>query len=78
MIMRRGVDLGETLAVFRLESSEKMFLAGNRPDVVQGRLGDAIMPAMKVAPRSVSTPMEARVPVGQSSRFLTLGADTSA
>ena len=60
VVVGRGVDRREAGAVLGLEVGEQVLLAGDGPEVVQRRLGDrATCPAMKVAPRSVSTPTDA-------------------
>ena len=60
MVLVCHVDGLESRAVFGLKAFEDLLLAGDRPQVVERRLGDtAETPAMKVAPRSVSTPIEA-------------------
>ena len=41
MVVRRRVHLGERSPILALELREQMLLAGDRPQVVQRRLGDA-------------------------------------
>ncbi len=51
VVIGNWVNRDEPGAVFGLEPLEQVLLAGDGPEVVERRLGDArVMPAMKVAP----------------------------